>query len=105
MSKALSPHHYDEDWDNPVRTLILLKCWCIWRARHLGWAKSKDCRLREVQRQVDRVTQELKAAQTGLDERPLLGSAAAEHLLHKWVPDIFGQLVVGPPIRQQKARV
>ena len=88
MSKALSPHHYNEEWEEPVRTLLLLKSWCIWRARLHGWSKATECRQREVDRQVVRLTQELRVAQEGLPSRPLLGSLPAQKLLDKWVPDI-----------------
>ena len=94
MSKALSPHHYGEEWENPIKTMILLKCWCIWRARHLGWARQKECRLREVDRQVQRITQEITAEQAGIANRPLLGSVAAEKLMAKWVPDIVSSFAL-----------
>ena len=92
MSKALSPHHYGETWEEPVKTIILLKCWGVWRARWIGWCRQKDCRQREVSRQVERLTAEIISVQRALPARPLLGSLAAETLLGKWVPDIVGSL-------------
>ena len=88
MSKALSPHHYGDDWDDPWRTMILLKSWAVWRARLHGWANKEECRLREVRRQMDKLVQELQKASGKSVAAPLLGSVAADALLRKWVPDV-----------------
>ena len=84
MSKALYPHHYGETWEEPVNTVIRLKCWAVWRARWIGWARAKECRGRELARQVERLLAEIVIAQEGFPSRPLLGSTAAEALLAKW---------------------
>ena len=87
MSKTLSPHHYGEKWVEPATTLLLLKSWCAWRARHGAWRQQTECRQREVARQVERLTAEIAHAQSSLPARPLLGSLAAEKLLCKWLPE------------------
>ena len=45
MSRTVSPHHYGDDWEDPWRSVLLLRSWSIWRARWQGWAKQKDCLL------------------------------------------------------------
>jgi len=92
MSKTLSPHHYGETWEKPEGTLLLLRSWAFWRARWCGWSKAKECREREVQRQVERLTAEIGRLHGARPARPLLGSAAADLLLSKWVPDVVGRL-------------
>ena len=59
-----------------------------------GWAKAKDCRQREVDRQVERLIAEIRQVQRGLPPNPVLGSSAAESLLTKWVPDIVGRFAL-----------
>ena len=90
LSKTISPHHYGDDLSNPWRSILLLRAWSIWRARFLGWAKQKECRLREVGMQMKRFVHDLQKAHSdhGLPAvRPLLGCPAAHDLLDQWTPD------------------
>ena len=95
-SKTLTPYHYGNDWDNPWRTMLLLRSWTVWRARWLGWARAKPCRQREVERQVERLMADVRQAHD-LHEvalcNPLFASAPAHRLMARWVPDIVSQLV------------
>ena len=96
MSRTLSVHHYGDDWDDPWRSLLLLRAWSIWRARLEGWARAKPCREREVARQLARFVDDIKQAheQHGLPlSQPLLGDAAAHRLLVKWTADAVQQLL------------
>ena len=36
MTKQLHPRDFDEPRDAPVRTLLLLRSWAVWRAREYG---------------------------------------------------------------------
>jgi hypothetical protein len=85
MSKTLTPYHYGDEWENPWRTLLLLRAWSLWRARVYGWAQQKECRQREVARQAARFAADLRAACGERPTVPLLGSAAAHSLLVRWV--------------------
>jgi hypothetical protein len=96
MSKTLTPLHYGDVWEDPWRSLFLLRAWTIWRARWMGWARQKECRLREVNRQVERFVVNIREAHTIHDiplQKPLLGNVAAHGLLVKWTPDVVLQLV------------
>ena len=91
LSRTLTPHHYGDDWNDPWRALLLLRAWSIWRVRWLGWARAKDCRLREVARQAERFIADLKDAHSehGIAlQPPLLGSMPGHDLLVKWTPDV-----------------
>ena len=92
MSKALTPHHFDDDWDDPWKTCLLLRSWSIWRARWQGWAKQKSCRLRELEKQVARFETDLRAAQAKVSGVLLLGTTQSEALLKKLVPDVSERL-------------
>jgi hypothetical protein len=96
MSRTLSPYHYGDDWEDPWRAVLLLRSWSIWRARWWGWAKQKDCRLREVNRQAERLASNIKREHVGHMaplQVPLLGSGQAHALVQKWTLDIVQQLL------------
>ena len=90
LSKTISPHHYGDDLSDPWRSILLLRSWSIWRARLLGWSKQKECRSREVGRQMERFVHDLRKAHSehGLAVmKPLLGCPAAHDLLYQWTAD------------------
>ena len=93
MSKTLSPHMFDESWDSALRTVVLLRAWCIWRARMHGWAAARECRLREINGQEQRLFNELMAQTPAPPSRPLLGNEATHALLAKWVPDVVQRIL------------
>ena len=92
FSKTLTPYHYDDDMEDPWRTFLLLRSWSIWRARLGGWAKQREGRLRELERQVARFEVDLRAGQAKLSGDLLLGSAQSQALLEKWVPDVVAKV-------------
>ena len=97
MSKTITPYHYGDLWENPWRSKLLLRSWCIWRARWQGWARAKECRAREVQSQVDRLIADLRDAhvQEGLAlVKPLLASVSGHQLLVRWSSDVV-QAILG----------
>jgi hypothetical protein len=96
MSRTVSPHHYGDSWEDPWRSVLLLRSWSIWRARWLGWAKQKDSRLREVNRQAERLMLNIKSEHVSHMlplQVPLLGSDHAHALLQQWTHDIVQHLL------------
>ena len=96
MSRTLTPYHYGDEWDNPWRSLLLLRSWSIWRARWQGWARAKEHRLREVGRQVARFTADLRQAHAEHEvplQIPLLGNELAHQLLSKWTADVVSAIL------------
>jgi hypothetical protein len=96
FSKTLTCHHYGDQLEDPWRCMLLLRSWSIWHARWQGWAKAKDCRLREVIRQFDRFVVDLRRAHQdrGLAlVSPMLGNMAAHQLLQKWSPDAITAVI------------
>ena len=51
MSKQFHPRDVGESRSNPVRTLVLLRGWALWRARQNGWADAVICRARHFREQ------------------------------------------------------
>ena len=97
MSKALSPHHYRETVENPVRTKALLHAWTIYRARKNGWAAAKAYRVRHLARMIASLKAGVRAADTRERPRiPLLENAAAHKWLEKWVPDVVQEMLQEP---------
>ena len=95
MSKALSPHHYGETRDNPVKTRLLLQAWAIYRARlKAGWAEARPGRGRHVASMMVSLKTAIRAADTRQRLRvPLLEHPAAHKWLEKWVPDLVQELL------------
>ena len=89
FTRTLSPHHYGETFENPKRTLLLLRAWAIYRARHGGWARQREGRLREVALMKERLLADIRSEGCF---SPMLGTAAAERWLVKWVPDVVTEL-------------
>lgn len=92
FSKTLTPYHYNDEMDDPWRTFLLLRAWSIWRARLGGWAKQREGRLRELERQVSRFEIDLRAGQAKVPGDLLLGSVQSQTLLEKWVPDVVAKV-------------
>ena len=93
---TLSPYHYGDEWGDPWRSVLLLRSWSSWRARWLGWAKQKGCRLREVNRQAERLVLNIRSERLSHMvplQAPLLGSEQAHALLPTWTLDIAQQLL------------
>ena len=95
LSRTLTPRHYDDEWVNPTKTVLLLRAWTVWRAQQDGWSTVKACRATELLRQRERLKADLAAAHGALVSRPLLQSTAADAHLSKWVPDIVAELMAG----------
>ena len=49
MTKTLMPYKFNETWEHPVRTTLLLRAWQLWRPRQRGWAAKRDSRLRHLE--------------------------------------------------------
>ncbi|CAK0870746.1 unnamed protein product [Prorocentrum cordatum] len=89
-SKTLTPAHYGESRDDPVRSVIVLRCWMLWRAGSNGWSAAHPGRARDFAEEAGRLQREIQ------DLQPLagglLGHPRADARLREWVPDIVAQL-------------
>ena len=91
-SKTLTPAHYGESREDPVRSFLMLRAWMLWRVKQDGWVDWDRGRQRHFAEEA--IVLERKIA--ALEPRPngkLLGNAKADALLKGWVPDICARLL------------
>ena len=88
-SKQVTPRHYKDSFEDPIKSLLLVRAWCIWRASRRGWADASRGRSRHFKDQAELLEQDVKAV--GCEDR-LLGSHKANNLLKAWVPKIVTRL-------------
>ena len=87
FSKTVSPHHFGDAWEQPRRSLLVLRAWAIFRSGQLGWSNARPSRIRERAKQRIALERDLRDLQGGAP-LPLIGSAAAAKLIKQWVPDV-----------------
>ena len=59
MSKLVRPSDNAETRENPVRSLLLLRAWAVWRAQLHGWADHCDRRKKYVADLADRLQRDI----------------------------------------------
>ena len=89
MSKTVQPRDYGETRDHPVRSLMLLRAWTVWRARQGGWADAKPCRKRYIDEHEARLQRDIAALDA---PGHLLGDPAANTVLKEVLPAMVGRL-------------
>ena len=88
-TRQVTPRHYEESSGDPIRSLLLLRAWSLWRARQGGWANAQRGRSRHFREQEELLERDVKA----LGSRcRLLGNRKANNLLQGWVPEIVARL-------------
>ena len=93
MSKLVRPSDYGETRENPVRSLLLLRAWMVWRAQLYGWAERCSRRKNYVAESAYRLQRDIAAI--GAPCR-LLGNLAANAVLREVAPEIVERLLVQP---------
>ena len=61
MSKQVHPRDYGESRDGPVRSLLLLRGWALWRANVTGWRDEKPCRQAHFAEHEAKLERDIKA--------------------------------------------
>ena len=93
MSKTCTPSTVGEERATPVRSLLYLKAWMLWRARiHPGWIQSDGdgSRQRLFTEEADLLLAEVTRLQP--QEDGLLGNVFASKWMREWVPDIVANI-------------
>ena len=90
MSKQVTPREFGETRDEPVRSLLLLRAWTLWRARQNGWAEDRSCRKRHFQEQEALLERDVKAFCAPCR---LLGNATANAVLRELIPSLVERLL------------
>ena len=92
MSKTLTPRHYSETRESPIRSFLLLRAWMLWRFAQHGWAMAERGRHRQYDEDFAELLREIR--KLGYADR-LLGNAEANKLLQLWVPELAATLSTG----------
>ena len=92
VQKQLTPKHFGESKPNVPVTVLLLRCWSIWRARQSpAWLadQAHPYRPRELREQVRALRQDLLEFHAALAPgTPFLRSPRAQGLARDWVADL-----------------
>ena len=90
MTKLIHPREFGEPRDAPVRSLLLLRTWAVWRARQDGWADARSSRKHQTDEQEASVERAVRA----LDEPcRLLGNEDANVVFQPIAPDMASRLL------------
>ena len=95
LTKLLYPRDFGEPFDAPVRTLLLLRSWAVWRASQSRWADARpDTSRKHI---IDEEESSVERAVRALGEPcHLLGNTAANQALTRIAPDLVARLLVRP---------
>ena len=88
-SRQVTARHYGEGTDDPVRSVLLLRAWALWRAAQGGWASSQRGRARHFKEQEVLLERDIKALHAPCG---LLGDRKANTVLRSWVPQLADRL-------------
>ena len=89
MSKQVTPRDFGETRGDPVRSLLVLRAWAVWRARQDDWAGSKRCRKNHIGEQEAMLERDVRAL--GATCR-LLGDPATNAALREVAPQTVTRL-------------
>ena len=95
MTRSIAMSSVGDADKAPMRTMILLKAWMIWRVRrHPDWLASNCSRQRLFTEEADQLCLELRRMQPQNDG--LLGNPNGTKLLREWVPDLAWAILTAP---------
>ena len=89
VTRQVTPRHYQETSDDPIRSVLLLRAWSLWRARQNGWANAQRGRSRHFRDQEELLERDVKALGSKCS---LLGNNKANKLFTGWCPEIVARL-------------
>ena len=81
MSKQVTPSEYHETRSDPVRSLLVLRGWALWRARIDGWANCRNCRRKHFVDREARLERDVKSLNAPCRLRGHLSANAAFEVL------------------------
>ena len=88
-TRQVTPRHYQDSSSDPIRSVLLLRAWCLWRARQNGWADAQRGRSRHFKEQAALLERDIKALGSHVG---FTGNRKADSMLESWVPDIVARL-------------
>ena len=91
MSKTILPQKLGETIKDPVRSLLCLRAWMLWRARSVpAWLEARPERSRLFREEAERLFVDVKKLQP--QAGGLLGHPTATQSFRDWAPDVSDAL-------------
>ena len=90
ISKRIHPTEFGETRDAPVRSVLVLRAWAVWRARQNGWADATSRHKVHIDEQEALIERDVRVL-----EEPchLLGNVEANKALLECAPDMVARLL------------
>ena len=89
MSKRVTPSKYGETFEDPVRSILLVRAWALDRCQSLPWVSKVPWRAREFAIEAGRLMRDV-AALDAADH--LLGDRDASEVFSGWLPEMAASL-------------
>ena len=88
-SKAVTPSHYGETFEDPVRSILLVRAWALYRCQSLPWVSKVPWRAREFAIEAGRLMRDVAAL--GAEDH-LLGNRNASKIFSGCLPEVAASL-------------
>jgi len=89
MSKQVTPRDLGEKRSQPVRSLLVLRAWALWRAHINGWGNARSCRQKHFAEHEARLERDVKSLKA---PGGLLGDPVADAAFLEFAPAIAARL-------------
>ena len=92
MSKAVTVSQYDGDHDGaPVRSMLVLRAWMLWRATQYGWHNRHPARIEWYAREAEQLRNDVVACGSADGHVLSTGSTKADASIREFWPDALIQ--------------
>ena len=96
MSCQIYPHQHGETRDDPVRCILVLRAWALWRAGVAGWGDVRDCRRKHFYEQHAFLERDVRRFMVQRQCR-LLGNPRANDAFTASVPEMARRILFDSP--------
>ena len=94
LSKQIFPHDHGETRDDPVRCILVLRAWSLWRAGVAGWGDARDCRRKHFDEQQACLERDVKRFMVQRQCRSL-GNSKANDAFTASMPEMGQRVLFG----------
>ena len=93
VTRTLQPSDLGETCEAPVRTMLCLRAWMLWRAGRFDWSSATPSRDRYFREEAARLAMDVRRLQPQADG--CLGHADASNKMHTWAPEVIKMIDEG----------